>query len=149
MDSLIQIDRGQISRDFESAFAARLPDTTISKMSEQLKTVALAAASSYPANGSVASLVIYTKCQCVIKGGKTFDGSAWGIALPGGGALIGDVYTDNLDALYARTTSFALVATPVYTSFIFTDDDANVLGSFQAGAVSTVAGSGGGRGSWS
>lgn len=102
----------------------------------------------YPATGSVASLIFYLQFQCTIKGGKTFDGKAGGVSTPGGGALIGDVYTDNLDRLYRDTVSFEFQATPVYTSLLFFDRNSNLLGHFQAGAVSIVAGVGGGSGSW-
>jgi hypothetical protein len=89
------------------------------------------------------------KCQCNITNGKSFNGTSWGIAFPGGGALFGDVYTDNIALLYSNTTNFAFTATPLYTAFYFKDANGNVLGHFQAGSVSTVAGAGGGDGSWS
>lgn len=95
-------------------------------------------ANRYPARGSIASAVILTKCQCTVTNDKTFKGDVWGLATPGGGALIGDVYTDNIDALYANTTAFTLIATPVYTTFIFQDRNGATLGSFQAGSISTV-----------
>ena len=107
------------------------------------------ASTAYPAHGSVASLVFYLKVQVVINDGKTFDGDAWGLAFPGGGALFGDVYTDDLNALYSNTVSFAITATPVYTAVYFFDGGSSLLGHFQAGSVSTVGGSGGGKGSWS
>lgn len=104
---------------------------------------------SYPATGSVASLIFYLKFQVNITGGKSFNGNAGGASTPGGGALIGDVYTSDLNRLYNDTKSFQFNATPVYTSIIFFDGSSNVLGTFQCGAVSTVAGIGGGSGSWS
>ncbi|WP_044401912.1 VapA/VapB family virulence-associated protein [Lacinutrix sp. Hel_I_90] len=104
---------------------------------------------SYPANGSVASFIFYLKFQVNVTGGKSFNGNAGGASTPGGGALIGDVYTSDINRLYKDTKSFQFNATPVYTSLIFFDGNSNVLGTFQAGAVSTVAGIGGGSGSWS
>jgi hypothetical protein len=59
-----------------------------------------AADTSYAAHGAVASLIFWVKVQVVIDDGKTFDGEAWGIAFPGGGALFGDVYTDDLNAFF-------------------------------------------------
>lgn len=110
----------------------------------------LSARDAYGAKGSVASLVFYLKFQIEISsGGKTFDGKAWGVSFPGGGALFGDVYTDDLDRLYADTESFQFTGTPVYFSVVFFDADGNALGTFQAGAISTVIGTGGGGGRWS
>ncbi|WAC01286.1 VapA/VapB family virulence-associated protein [Lacinutrix neustonica] len=118
------------------------------KIDAAVKTIT-AETQSYPANGSVASFIFYLKFQVNITGGKSFNGNAGGASTPGGGALIGDVYTSDINRLYKDTKSFQFNATPVYTSIIFFDGSSNVLGTFQAGAVSTVAGIGGGSGSWS
>ncbi len=149
-DTVTEIDRDQIASDFRKLLADHLPQEAIDNAVAHLERAPQAAATTaYPANGSVASLIVYTKCQCtILNGGKTFDGSAWGVTFPGGGALKGDVYTDDINTLYAKTSSFTLVATPVYTSFIFMDDSGNTLGSFQAGSISTVGGIGGGSGHW-
>lgn len=151
MTNQTTLDRSSIASDFASRMAGILPSNVLAGAKAALASQPLVAAANtaYPANGSIAAVVIWTKCQCTIKGGKTFDGSSWGIAFPGGGALFGDVYTDDLNALYANTRSFAMVATPVYTSFVFFDGNHNTLGSFQAGSISVTAGTGGGSGSWS
>jgi hypothetical protein len=105
----------------------------------------------YPANGSIVSLVAYLRVQVSIKdGGKTFTGDLFGLSTPGGGALFGDVYTDDLDRLYSDTTRFLCETLPLYLSIQFFDKNGTLLGHFQSGAVSTVAGlSGGGSGNWS
>jgi hypothetical protein len=108
----------------------------------------LAAATSYPANGSIASIVFWTQVSCDVTGGKSFLGKAWGIGTPGGGALIGDVYTDDINKLYADTTDFIVTPLPVYTAIYFKDKNGSLLGHFQAGSVSTVAGTFGGSGKW-
>ncbi len=154
-DTVTEIDRDLVASDFRELFKDQLPPEAIENVAAHLASapkadLAAAATTAYPANGSIASLILYTKCQCVIKnGGKTFNGSTWGVAFPGGGALFGDVYTDDINKMYSKTSSFALAATPVYTSFIFMDDSGNALGSFQAGSVSIVTGTGGGSGHWS
>lgn len=151
MASASTVDHAQMADDYQKMFENVLPDNVVQAASDHLAGTAggNSETTAYAANGSVASVVIWMKCQCTVKGGKTFDGSVWGASFPGGGALIGDVYTSDLNALYANTTNFALVATSVYTTFIFKDDHGNILGSFQAGSVSTVNGGGGGKGSWS
>ncbi len=141
----ITVSKEELAQEYASLVEGKVPQNTINSGVQVLA----AQTTAYPANGSIASMIIYMKCQCTIKGGKTFDGDAWGISIPGGGALMGDVYTDNINALYANTTNFDLIATSVYTTFIFKDKNGNVLGSFQAGSVSTVNGTGHGSGSWS
>jgi Rhodococcus equi virulence-associated protein len=135
----------QISKDVSSLLQGKVQQSSIDSSVQVLASSNTA----YGANGSIASLIFYMKCQCTINGGKTFNGSAWGVSFPGGGALFGDVYTSDINALYANTVSFTLVCTPVYTTFIFNDVNGNALGSFQAGSISTVSGTGGGSGSWS
>ena len=135
----------QISKDVSSLLQGKVQQSSIDSSVQVLASSNTA----YGANGSIASLIFYMKCQCTINGGKTFNGSAWGVSFPGGGALFGDVYTNDINALYANTVSFTLVCTPVYTTFIFNDVNGNALGSFQAGSISTVSGTGGGSGSWS
>jgi Rhodococcus equi virulence-associated protein len=141
----VTVNGEQISKDVSSLLQGKVQQSSIDSSVQVLASSNTA----YSANGSVASLIFYMKCQCTIKGGKTFNGSAWGVSFPGGGALFGDVYTNDINALYANTVSFTLVCTPVYTTFIFNDVNGNALGSFQAGSISTVSGTGGGSGSWS
>ena len=115
-----------------------------------IKASASSATTGYAANGSVASLIFYQKWQVVIKdGGKTFNGNAGGISTPGGGALFGTVYTSDINRLYSDTHSFSFNSVSVYTNVLFYDKHSNYLGTFQAGGLSTVAGNGGGTGSWS
>lgn len=112
-------------------------------------TALTATDTSYAANGSVASFIFYLEFGVNVTGGKSFRGKAGGVSSPGGGALFGDVYTDDIDRLYRDTVSFEFQGTPVYLSILFFDNNSNLLGHFQAGAVSTVTGVGGGSGSWS
>lgn len=136
-----------IAQDFTEAMRGKLDDETIASAVSGIS--AQAAQAGYAANGSVASLIFYLQFQVNVSGGKTFNGKAGGLSSPGGGALFGTVYTDNLDRLYSNTVSFEFQGTPVYLSILFFDSSSNLLGHFQAGAVSTVVGTGGGSGSWS
>lgn len=145
----------QLADDFKENYTGELNEDAVNHIVEGLKKITaskLKTATSYPAHGSLYSIIFYIGVQCTINGGKTFDGKAWGASTPGGGALYGDVYLENastLDELYTRTSDFTFVAAIAYTTVIFLDSNATVLGHFQAGSVSTVAGSGGGSGSWS
>ncbi|HEY0603384.1 MAG TPA: VapA/VapB family virulence-associated protein [Herpetosiphonaceae bacterium] len=139
------VDTNIVAHDFLVAMHGKLEQEKIDAAVTALK----ATTAKYAATGSVASLIFYLKFQVSIKGGKTFNGNAGGASSPGGGALFGDVYTDDLDRLYRDTVSFEFNATPVYLSILFFDGNSNLLGHFQSGAVSTVLGIGGGKGEWS
>ncbi|PCC73992.1 virulence-associated protein [Nannocystis exedens] len=141
------ISRDIVAHDLRSALHGKLDPA---KLDEACRKIC-ATSTSYSANGSVASFIFYLQFQVNIttSGGKSFNGKAGGASTPGGGALYGDVYTDNLDLLYRATHSFQFTGTPVYFSLVFFDGSSNVLGTFQSGAVSIVSGIGGGTGSWS
>jgi Rhodococcus equi virulence-associated protein len=147
MASSTTISREVIAKDFKTAMTGKMDTNLIDSAAKSL----LSTETKFPANGSVASLIFYLKFQVTVKGtgGKRFDGNAGGVSTPGGGALYGDVYTDNIERLYRDTASFEFQGTPVYLSILFFDGNSNLLGHFQAGAVSTVTGIGGGKGSWS
>lgn len=139
------VDTKLIAADFATHLQGKLPQSQIDSITSSLR----AATNKYPATGSIVSLVFYLQIQVSIKGGETFNGKAGGVSTPGGGALFGDVYTDDLSKLYANTVSFEFQSTPVYFSVLFFDGNSNLLGHFQAGAVSIVSGIGGGKGGWS
>lgn len=139
------VDRATIAHEFAAHLDGKLEPEKIEAAVQALQ----ATTTSYPANGSVASFIFYLQFQVNVTGGKSFDGKAGGVSTPGGGALIGDVYTDDIDRLYSDTVSFEFQGTSVYTSLLFFDSSSNLLGHFQAGSVSTVNGIGGGSGHWS
>ncbi|GAA0590249.1 VapA/VapB family virulence-associated protein [Caenispirillum bisanense] len=134
-----------LAHDMVSHLQGKLPDDKLQAAVERL----LALTNKYPATGNVASLIFYLKVQVSITGGKTFNGNAGGAALPGGGANFGDVYTDDIDRLYRDTVSFQVNSTYTYFNVNFFDRNSYLLGHYQAGAISTVTGIGGGTGSWS
>jgi hypothetical protein len=104
----------------------------------------------YAANGSLAYGLFYVYANVVITGpgGGSFSGNGGGLFGLGGGVCWGDVYTDNLPLLYANTVSFMIGATSYYVFVNFYDNDSNLLGTFQSGALNVFAGVGGGTGSW-
>jgi hypothetical protein len=135
-----------LAHDFVNAVHGTLDQDKIDAAVDSILT---ASTTSYAATGSVASLLFYLQFQVNIKAGKSFNGKAGGISTPGGGALFGDVYTDDIDRLYSSTTSFQFNATPVYLNINFFDGHSNFLGHLQSGGISTVLGVGGGSGNWS
>jgi hypothetical protein len=139
-------DTKTVARDFKKAMEGKLDNASINSVTESLLAPSTP---SYPATGSVASFIFYLQFVIEIKNGKRFDGKAGGLSTPGGGALYGDVYTDDLERLYRDTVSFEFQGTPVYLSILFFDGNSNLLGHFQGGALSTVTGVGGGSGRWS
>ncbi len=139
------IDRGLIAQNFAAYVQGKLTQPQIDSIVKSLS----ANTTAYPATGSIASFVFFLKFQVTIRGGEAFNGNAGGASSPGGAALFGNVYTDNLANLYANTVSFEFQGTPVFFSILFFDSSSNLLGHFEAGAVSTVIGVGGGKGHWS
>lgn len=141
-----EVSKEIIAHDFHVAMDGKLDADLIASG----KKTIVETTTSYPARGSSVSMIFYLQFQVIIQnGGKTFDGKAGGISTPGGGALFGDVYTDDINRLYKDTVSFQFTSTPVYLSIVFFDSNGNVLGTFQCGSVSTVTGVGGGSGKWS
>ena len=139
------VDRETIANDLREQWDGKLDAEKIDAATNAITT----ATGVYPAHCSIASLIFYAKVQVVVDGGKTFDGNAGGAFTPGGGVAFGDVYTDDINALYSNTATFAITATNVYVAVYFWDSNHNFLGHFQGGGISTVTGAGGGTGSWS
>ena len=139
-------ERKQAAEDFRTAFTGKL---TEEKLDEIIDTM-LSADTAYAADGAIVSGVFWVEVRVNSWDGqaKEFTGEGGGVFTPGGGALIGAVYTDDLDGLLANTSRFEVNAAAAYTSVVFFDDDSNCLGSYQSGSVSTVVGIGGGKGAW-
>jgi hypothetical protein len=144
MSSTEVVSKDTIANDFSNRWEGKLDQE---KIDGAVRTIQ-AAQTSYPAHGAIVSMIFYLKFQVTVDGGKQFNGNAGGVTTPGGGALFGDVYTEDINALYNNTVSFEFNATPVYVSLLFFDSNSTLLGHFQSGAVSTVTGLGGGSGSW-
>ena len=139
------LDHKTIAHDFKEALHGKLNDEQIAEGIEVLTTIA----PGFGANGNVVSLIFYLQFQVNVTDGKSFNGKAGGLSTPGGGALFGTVYTHDIIRLYRDTISFQFTALlHTYLSIIFFDANSNVLGTFQAGGLSTVNGHGGGTGNW-
>jgi hypothetical protein len=98
------------------------------------------------ATGNVASAIFYLRFY-VKSAGHVFQGNAGGISTPGGGALFGDLYIND-ESIFEKTTNFEFNAASAYCSLLFFDNSHNLLGHAEFGGVSTIAGIGGGTGSW-
>ena len=98
---------------------------------------------------TIDSFLFYMRVEVSISGGKTFDGNSGGLSFPGPGLGWGDLYTNDINALYNSTKSFMFDAAVAYLSVTFFDAHSNVLGTFQSGGLSSVVGTGGGTGHWS
>ncbi|MFC8921687.1 VapA/VapB family virulence-associated protein [Cellulosimicrobium sp. NPDC057127] len=145
MSETTTVTKDVLVADFTTATADVLDTPTLEAAAERLRTLT----TSYPAQGTVASMIFYLQITVDVRGGSSFRGHAGGISTPGGGGAWGDLYTDDIDALYARTKSFQFNATPVYFNVNFFDGGSHLLGHFQAGSFSTALGTGGGSGHWS
>lgn len=108
--------------------------------------------SHYPVTGSIIGGLVYSRVELSLKSpdGKThnFIGNAGGLFTAGAGALFGDLYTSDLDAVLKNTASISIIATPVYVNINFFDSHSTLLGNLHVGATSTVVGAGGGTGNW-
>lgn len=143
------IDRNQIASDFAASVGDKMPSDVV----DRAVAAMLATTSKYPiSNGSIIGGLFYVRISCDISvNGKhhSFIGNGGGLFTVPGGALLGDIYTDDASRLVASTVSFQVNATPVYVNVNFFDGSSNLLGNLQSGAVSFVTGVGGGSGSWS
>jgi hypothetical protein len=134
------------AHDFRENFSEKLGEEKTDQIVEKM----LAADTAYAADGAIVSGVFWVEVRVNNWDGQDlqYTGEGGGVFTPGGGALIGAVYTDDLPGLLANTTRFEVNAAAAYTSIVFFDDDSNCLGSYQSGSVSTVVGIGGGKGTW-
>lgn len=136
----------QIAEDFAKAFQGKMEQSLLDEAVTKIKDTQ----PSYAASGSIITALVYTNVHIEMSEmHKVFTGHGGGVFSTGGGALIGSIYTDDLDKLFRDTVSFEVNSTVVYCSVIFFDKHSHTLGSFQAGAVSVSIGVGGGTGSWS
>lgn len=142
------LDRSQAAQDFTSIVQGHMPDDHIANAVSAMQ----AADTAYPiSNGSIIGGVFYVRVTAAITvNGRVYNfyGNGGGLFTPGGGALMGDIYTSDAVRLVTTTVSFQVNATPVYVNVNFFDNSSNLLGSLHTGAVSTVVGIGGGTGSW-
>ncbi|HUK89736.1 MAG TPA: VapA/VapB family virulence-associated protein [Blastocatellia bacterium] len=147
MNAQSQISSEHIVRDLTDLLEGKMAQDQIDAAVASLSS----ATTAYPATGSIASLVFYLKFQVQLTSTPhrdVFNGQGYGASSPGGGALLGHVYTNDLARLVDQTETFTFLSTPVYMTIFFFNNQGVLLGHGQFGAVSTVVGSGGGSGTW-
>ncbi len=146
METQEKVSRELIANDFRKSAQSQLSSEALNAAAKTLRETS----ASKRATGSIMSMIFYLQITVDSPDDhRNFIGNVGGISTPGGGALIGDIYSDDFEKLYNNTNVIQFTAAPGYTCVIFFDSESHVLGSFQAGAVSTVAGTGGGTGHWS
>ena len=149
MDTIMDL-REQMINDLENTYRGQVEDEKLDETIASLK----AASTRYNATGSIIGAFFYTRITAQITDGaypkyrKTFTGNGGGIAFPGAAALVGHIYTDSVEKMYAETKRFQITFAPAYTYILFLDENSKVVGHFQAGSVSTTAGIAGGTGEW-
>jgi hypothetical protein len=145
MEQAPTLDRKAIAQEVAAALKDKLSQHQVTAIHTQLTTWPKVASG----NVNVASFIFYQQWQVNINGGKTFNGKSGGLAGPGGGVAFGDLYADSLDNVYRNTQTFMFTSVGgVYITVQFFDQNHTCIGTFQAGGIGTVAGIGGGTGSW-
>jgi hypothetical protein len=141
-----EVSRETVVNDFREHMQGKLDDAKLDAAAEAM-TVATTA---YPASAYAISLVFYMHVEVQVNGAaQKFSGNAGGIGSAGAGGFFGNLYTDDLAQLYAKTGVFEYHGTPVYTGVTFWDNDHNFLGHFEGGGLGIMVGVGGGTGTWS
>ena len=139
--------KAQIIEDLEKEHRGKMDDEILDAALRKIETTD----TKYPATASIATIFFYTKIYCDIDDkvyGAKFTGDVFVTNSIGGCELQGYVYTDDIERLLNDTHSFEIISKKDNLSFLFFDNNSNLLGHFQAGAVSSSCGIFGGKGSW-
>ena len=148
MNAKPAIDKQQLADNFATAMKGTLEQD---KIDAAVNTMLTDDTESFSANGSVVSAVFYQRFTLQFEFNGTnyqYVGNAGGIGSPGGGVLIGELWTGDAQTLINNTVSFQYQTTMVASNINFFDGNSNILGYFIGGAVSTVNAIGGGKGTW-
>jgi hypothetical protein len=158
LSALLKPTPEMIAADYVNMFHGRLDAKLVEANAKKLIALqsvkpvsagaADAASTAYKASGTIASLIFGMQLTVQISGGKELSAWAGGFSSPGGGTAWGSVFTDDINDLYMYTTQFSFISSPVSLSVIFYNAQNGVIGNFQSGGVSTVAGTGQGRATW-
>lgn len=130
--------------------SAHYSDSTLSlrASSDSPEPTTHGAQQQWAVHGVLASALVYQLLTLTVDGGEQFQGYAGGVSFPGGAAVWGTLFTDDIQRLYDQTASFQFNAVGPYLNVNFFDRHGTLLGHAQLGGVSSVIGIGGGSGTW-
>jgi len=137
-----------IIADLERNYRGKGDDVALDEAIASLKKCQ----SKYHATGTVLFALFYNRVTVDYenkKFNKKFTGNGGGVGSVGGGALVGDIYTDDLDKVFEKTERYQVTSTTGYAYVLFLDKNSKVLGSFQTASISLGGGVFGGTGDWS
>jgi hypothetical protein len=132
------------AEELAAALQGKIPQDKLDAALAALK----APATTYACKMGNACAIFYQWVSVEITGGKTFRGQGGGICTPPGSGGWGDVYTDDINRLYAATGAFYATSVGPYLNCLFFDSNNNLLGHAECGGVS-IGSSIAGSGSWS
>ena len=142
---MINLDRELLVGEFRKQYEGKMDDEKLQQAIDKI----MSKSTSYPANGNIRSLVFYINVTVEFDDlSAGFKGDGGGIFTPGGGIMKGTLYTDDKPRLIKDTISFEIHTVAAYAAVLFFDGNANLLGHFESGTLTTAVGIGGGKGSW-
>ncbi|KAI5058775.1 hypothetical protein GOP47_0026945, partial [Adiantum capillus-veneris] len=144
---VIMVSKEVLCNDLRVALHGKVDEDTLKASVLSMQR----ASSIHLVSGGIVSAIFYVRLDLSVRGSasKKFEGRAGGVFTPGEATIIGTLFTDNVDMLYANTASFQFNSNPVYLTINFFDGSSNLLGYVHAGSISIVTGIGGGSGQWS
>lgn len=149
------VDKEALSRDLRSSLQGTLEARELDGAVAYISRAGGGNLHEYGVSGGIVAALFYTHIDMALRnsGGRPkFTGNGGGIGNVGAGTIVGTLYTEDLDALVARTTKFTAGTVSVGGGYFycgFMDSDGNTLGYVKAGAISIVSGWFYGKGSWS
>ena len=135
----------EMAASAEAWLRGKLPNEEVDKAVNALRSQK--AADKISMGGSVICAIFYWRIH--LEGhGHYYNGNAGGIGGFGAASTNGDIYTDDINRLYAEAYSFQFNSAAVYLNVNFFNRNSQFLGHYHGGGVGTCIGSGGGTGSW-
>lgn len=149
MDEETRVARHSLAESFRRSAEGKWESTRIDKIVESLNAMTMTGIKSA---GFVGGFLFYARCEIRFTawGQLTyqFAGNSGGLFSLGVSSLNGQIYSDDFNVLVASTTGFNFEVAPPFGNVMFFDSSGNLLGYLSAVATGTMAGAGGGSGSW-
>ena len=151
--SVESIDKDALVKNYLELVEGKLQQEQIDSNVEAIKSM-LSAQKEYKCDGEVVAAVFYAMVKVHVdktpsNRGGNFTGHPGGIGI-GAGKFWGKLYTNDLEKVYAETTSFAFTftPTPIASAVYFHDKHNNTLGYVSCAGVMPILGGGSGSGKW-